>query len=486
MQFEKAESFIFFKLEKELPKSLTYHNIHHTKEVLHNVRLLSKEEKIEGDDLIILLTAALFHDVGFIQVYMGHEEVSCEYAKKILPDFDYKDYQIEEICELIMTTKIPQRATTIQEKILCDADLLYIGTNQYFSHAKRLYKELHNLVIIKNYNEWIDYQVKFIKSHEYYTTIGKGQYTIIQAQNLELILSKHQDEKVRKHIRFDNKFTKDLVFILFGVLTAAFSLKGFLVPNNFFDGGVTGVSLLIHEIYHLNLAVVILLANLPFIVLSMFSFNYSFALKTFVCIILLGLCLHYLPYPIITSDKLLVSIFGGFFLGLGIGLTMRAGCAVDGIEVLALFAWRRSSFTISEIILALNVIIFAVAAFQFGIQTALYSMLTYFTASKTVDYVVEGIEAYMGVTIISSKSEIIKYRMVNELGRGITVYKGERGYLPGNFELHDDCDIIFSVITRLELRKMSNLITEIDPKAFVFANTIKETSGGIMKRRHFH
>jgi uncharacterized membrane-anchored protein YitT (DUF2179 family) len=209
-------------------------------------------------------------------------------------------------------------------------------------------------------------------------------------------------------------------------------------------------------------------------------------MKTLVCIVLLGLCLLLIPYPVITSDKLLVSIFGGFFLGIGIGLTMRAGCAVDGIEVLALYTWRRSSFTISEIILALNIVIFSLAAFRFGIPVALYSMLTYFTASKTVDYVVEGIEAYTGVTIISGKSDIIKDRLVNELGRGITVYKGERGYLPGKFEIHEDCDIIFTVITRLELRKLKNLVHDVDHKAFVFASTIRETSGGVIKRRHMH
>jgi uncharacterized membrane-anchored protein YitT (DUF2179 family) len=113
-------------------------------------------------------------------------------------------------------------------------------------------------------------------------------------------------------------------------------------------------------------------------------------------------------------------------------------------------------------------------------------MLTYFTASKTIDYVVEGIEAYTGVTIISGKSEIIKSRLVNELGRGITVYKGERGFLPGKFEMYNDCDIIFTIITRLELRKLKNLVIEVDPNAFIFANTIKEASGGIIKRRHIH
>jgi uncharacterized membrane-anchored protein YitT (DUF2179 family) len=281
-------------------------------------------------------------------------------------------------------------------------------------------------------------------------------------------------------------YFSDMLLILIGVLTAGFSLRGFLVPNNFFDGGITGISLLIHEIYKVKIAYVIVIANLPFIIMGFYSINARFALKTLFCIVMLGVCLLYVPYPVITSDKLLVSIFGGFFLGVGIGLTMRAGCAVDGIEVLALYTWRRTSFTISEIILALNIIIFGVAASHFGLPVALYSMLTYFTATKTVDYVVEGIEAYTGVTIISGKSEIIKERLVNELGRGITVYKGERGFLPGKFEIHSDVDIIFTVITRLELRKLKNLVNDVDPNAFVFASTIKEASGGIIKRRHIH
>ncbi len=486
MQFEKVQSFILDKLEKEIPKSLTYHNVHHTKSVIHNAKVIAEAESIIGDELTLLLTAALFHDTGFLEGYKNHEDISCDYARQILPQYQYNEGQIDHICRMIQTTKIPQNATEKLEQVLCDADLMYMGTDLYFKQSKKLYKELKNLVIIKTYDEWVDFQVDFISAHEYYTTFAKTIYSLKKGQNLHIIKTRAHDEKKRKHVRFDMGFIQDLVFIIIGVLTAAFALNGFLVPNKFFDGGVTGISLLIHELYHVNLAWVILLANLPFIILSIYGINYSFAIKTMVCIILLGLCLHYIHFPFITNDKLLVSIFGGFFLGVGIGLTMRAGCAVDGIEVLALYAWRRSSFTISEIILALNIIIFSIAAFQFGISTALYSMLTYFTASKTVDYVVEGIEAYTGVTIISSNSEIIKYRLVNELGRGITIYKGERGYLPGKFEVHDDCDIIFTVITRLELRKLRDLVAEIDPKAFVFASTIKEASGGIIKRRHMH
>ena len=271
-----------------------------------------------------------------------------------------------------------------------------------------------------------------------------------------------------------------------GVIIAGFALKGFLIPNSFFDGGVTGFSLLIHELYHFNIAYVIVLANLPFIAMGYFIISRKFAQRTFLCILLLGLCLLYIPYPVVTSDKLLISIFGGFFLGLGTGITMRGGCAIDGIEVLAVYTLKRTSFTISEIILGINIIIFTIAAFKFGIPVALYSMLTYFIASKTIDYVIEGVEAYTGVTIISGKSERIKERLVKEMHRGITVYKVERGYLPGNFEVHYDCDILFTIITRLEMRKLKNLVAETDPNAFIFASTIKEASGGVMKRRHVH
>lgn len=184
--------------------------------------------------------------------------------------------------------------------------------------------------------------------------------------------------------------------------------------------------------------------------------------------------------------SIIVAVFGGAFLGIGIGLVMRAGAALDGIEVLAFYTMKRTSFTITEIVLGINIIIFSVAALKFGIETSLYSVLTYFAATKTIDYVVEGIQAYTGVTIISAKSEEIKHQLVNNLGRGITVYKGERGFLPGKFDVSADCDIIYTVVTRLEMRKLKNLIYEIDSEAFVFANTIKEASGGIIKSRVKH
>lgn len=276
---------------------------------------------------------------------------------------------------------------------------------------------------------------------------------------------------------------KDVLTVIAGILFCGFALKGFLVPNSFFDGGVTGISLLIHELYHINIAFVIIIANIPFIVMGIYQVNKVFALKTFACVIALGICLLYVPYPVITSDKLLVSIFGGVFMGLGVGLSIRGGCALDGIEIMALYTLKRSSFTISEIILGINIIIFLIAAFELGLPTALYSILTYYTASRTISFVIDGLEEYTAVNIISAQSEVIKEKLVMEMGRGITIYKGERGFLKESFDVSHPVDIIFTVITRLEVRRLKNLVHSIDPKAFVFTNSIKEAAGGVLKKR---
>lgn len=486
MQFEKAYSFLIEKLQSGLPSYLHYHNADHTKEVLAATERIAKAEEISERDLTIVKTAALFHDSGFLETYSDHEEISCDMAKKWLPQFGYAADEIEEICLLIMATKIPQEPKSKLAQILCDADLYYMGTDKYFVNADKLYKELHEAGFVKDREEWRKDEIKFVESHHYFTNTAQKKLNAkliktLQQLKMRSALQKKPEKKFEIY-----SWINDVLFILIGAVLAAFSLKGFLVPNGFFDGGITGISLLIHEIYHFNLAYVIIIANLPFIIICVYAINFNYALKTFFCILLLGVFLMILPHYSITSDKLLVSIFGGFFLGAGIGLTMRAGCAIDGIEILALYTWKKTSFTITEIILAINIVIFSIAAFRFGIEVSLYSMLTYFTATKTVDYVVEGLEAYVGVTIISGKSEIIKDRLVNEMGRGITIYKGERGFLPGKFDLHSDCDIIFTVITRLEIRKLKNLVSEIDPRSFVFASTIKEASGGIIKRRHIH
>ena len=279
---------------------------------------------------------------------------------------------------------------------------------------------------------------------------------------------------------------QDTLYVVIGILFCGFALKSFLVPNSFFDGGVTGISLLLHELYHWNIAYVIVIANIPFIIMGAFQINKSYAIKTVIAIIGLGLCLSFINYPLVTSDKLLTSIFGGVFMGIGVGLAIRGGCALDGIEVLALYTGKRIAFTISEIILGINIVIFLIAAIKLGLPTSLYSILTYYTASKTISFVIEGLEEYTGVTIISGQSEQIKRELVMTLGRGITIYKGERGFLKDSFDVSAPVDIIFTVVTRLEVRRLRNVVYEIDAKAFVFTSTIKEAAGGVLKKRARH
>jgi uncharacterized membrane-anchored protein YitT (DUF2179 family)/predicted metal-dependent HD superfamily phosphohydrolase len=487
MQYQEVYSFIIEKLEKDLPSYLTYHSVQHTKDVLEAVQHITRSEKISDNDTILLQTAALFHDTGFLKGYDNHEASSCQIARDILPSYNYDKEQIEEVCTLIMVTKIPQQPYNHLEEILCDADLFYLGSDGYFDGAGHLHSEFKYARKMDEHTDWNKVQIDFLKKHRYFTLTALNEKEKKKKENLQHILIKQELAKtVNKNKHPLRSLVEDFFLIVIGIIIAGFALKGFLVPNHFFDGGVTGISLLLHELYHINLSIVILLANLPLVILSYFTVSKKFAFKTFGCIALLSICLLFFPYPVITSDKLLISIFGGFFIGLGIGLIMRAGCALDGVEVLALYTFKKTAFTVTEIILAINICIFAIAAFRVGIEAAMYSVLTYFTATKTIDFVVEGIEAYTGVTIISGKSELIIYRLVNELSKGITVYKGERGYLPGQFETSSECDIIFTIVTRLELRKLKNVVHETDPKAFVFANTIKEASGGILRRRASH
>lgn len=272
----------------------------------------------------------------------------------------------------------------------------------------------------------------------------------------------------------------DIIYLVLGVIFASFALKSFLVPNHFLDGGVTGISLLLHEVYHWNLGVVLLVLNFPFIVLAYFQIGKHFAIRSFLTILLIIITIYVVPFPELTHDKLLVAMFGGFFMGIGIGLSMRGGGTFDGMEVLALMTFKKSSFSITEIILGMNAVIFIIAAFL-KVETALYAIMTYLVASQITKYVIEGIEAYTGVTIVSGNSEEIKKALVLTMNRGITVYKGERGFMKESFEQSAEADIIFTIVTRLEVRKLQNIVRAIDPKAFIFTQTVREPQGGIVK-----
>ena len=278
------------------------------------------------------------------------------------------------------------------------------------------------------------------------------------------------------------KFFSDIFMVVLGILSAGFGLKGFLLPNNFLDGGATGISLLIAELTGFNLALLLVLVNLPFLVLGYHLISKQFALKTAIGIAGLALCVAFLPYPEITHDKLLVSVFGGFFLGAGIGLAVRGGGVIDGTEVLAIAISKKTNLTIGDVIMVVNILIFALAAWLINVETALYAMLTYLAASKTVDFIIEGIEEYTAVTIISPKADRIRNMITGKLGRGITVFKGERGYGRSGEKLYD-MKIVYTIVTRLEISKLKLEIEKIDPNAFVVMSSVKDMKGGMIKKR---
>ena len=273
----------------------------------------------------------------------------------------------------------------------------------------------------------------------------------------------------------------DSAFVALGILSAAFGLKGFLLSSHFIDGGVTGVSMLVSDLKGLPLALFIPLINLPFIALGYQQIGAKFAAKSAAAIGGLALCLALVHFPDVTSDKLLTAVFGGFFIGAGIGLAIRGGAVLDGTEVAALLVSKRSSLLrVGDVILILNVFIFAAAAFFLGVETALYSILTYFAASKTVDFLLHGIEQYTAMVIVSEQSEPIRQAIIRDLARGVTLYKGRRGWTDA------EQDILFCVVTRLEIGRVRSLVAEYDPAAFLVVYPLSDVHGGVIKKAALH
>ncbi len=277
------------------------------------------------------------------------------------------------------------------------------------------------------------------------------------------------------------RLSKDAVLVVAGIFSAAFGFKGFLLTNQFIDGGATGISLLISALTKIPLYVLLIAVNIPFIILAYKVVHRNFAIKTAMAISLLALVVATVNFPNVTDDNILVAVFGGFFLGAGIGLSIRGGAVIDGTEVLAIFLSRKLGTTIGDIIILINILIFSAAAYFLSIDIAMYSLITYLAASKTLDFIVEGIEEYTGVSIISSHNEEIREMIINDMGRGVTVYNGKRGF--GKKGETKDIDIIYTVVTRLELNKLNSEIHKIDPYAFVVMSSVKDTKGGMIKKR---
>ncbi len=269
--------------------------------------------------------------------------------------------------------------------------------------------------------------------------------------------------------------------IIVGILLAGLGIKGFLLSSRFIDGGVTGISMLLSNVFEYPLWVLILLINIPFVALGYRQIGKKFATKSALAIAGLSACLALIKYPDVTPDKLLTAVFGGFFIGAGIGLAIRGGAVLDGTEIAALLVSKRSHLLkVGDVILILNIFIFSAAAFFLGIESALYSILTYFAASKTADFLIYGIEEYTAVILISEQSEAIKQGIIDILKRGVTVYKGRGG-------LSDrEQDILFCVVTRLEIGGIKSIAKKIDPSVFIVIHPLADAEGGVIKKSVFN
>ncbi|MBT0663675.1 YitT family protein [Geobacter pelophilus] len=269
----------------------------------------------------------------------------------------------------------------------------------------------------------------------------------------------------------------NVTLIVLGIFSAGMGLKGFLMSSHFIDGGVTGISMLLSKVLGVPLPILILLINLPFIALGYRQIGGRFAFKSTLAIAGLAGCIALVKFPDITPDKLLTAVFGGFFIGAGIGLAIRGGAVLDGTEIAAVLISKSSHLLkVGDVILILNVFIFSAAAFILGIESALYSILTYLAASKTIDFLIHGIEEYTAVIIISRQSDAIRHAIVNRLHHGVTIYTGRRG-LSGSEQ-----DILHCVVTRLEIGSVKLVAQEIDESAFILTHPLGDVDGGMVKR----
>ena len=274
---------------------------------------------------------------------------------------------------------------------------------------------------------------------------------------------------------------RNAALIALGILSAGMGLKGFLLSSNFIDGGVTGISMLLAKTTGVSLSVFLLVVNLPFIAVGYRQMGRAFAIRSVLGIAGLAASLAVIPYPDVTPDLLLTAVFGGFFIGAGIGLAVRGGAVLDGTEIAALLISKRGDLLkVGDVILAFNIVLFLFAMSLLGVDAALYSILTYIAAARTLDFVIHGIDQYTAITIMSDASAAIRDRITRDLGRGVTIYKGYGG-MTGTEQ-----DILYCVVTRLEIGKVKAIVREADERAFVVLHPLSTVEGGVKKAVGFH
>ncbi|MGN1401398.1 MAG: YitT family protein [Bacillus sp. (in: firmicutes)] len=271
------------------------------------------------------------------------------------------------------------------------------------------------------------------------------------------------------------------ILITLGALLMAIGLEVFLVPNQVIDGGITGISIILSSMTNVKLGIFIFLLNVPFVYIGYKQIGRTFAYSTMYGITVLSVCTFLLhKVPVFTHDVLLASVFGGIFIGVGIGLVIRYGGSMDGTEILAILVSRNLPFSVGELIMLCNVFILGSAGFIFGWNSTMYSLIAYFIAFKTIDVVIQGLEESKSAWIISERHLEIGEAILARLGRGVTYFRGEGAYTG------EEKKVIFCVITRLEEAKLKAIIEELDPDAFLAVASISEVRGGHFKKQAIH
>ncbi len=271
------------------------------------------------------------------------------------------------------------------------------------------------------------------------------------------------------------------IAITIGAILMATGLEIFLVPNHVIDGGITGISIMLAHLTGWKLGIFIFILNLPFVYMGYKQMGKTFAISTVYGIIVLSIFVSFFhPIPAFTDDILLATVFGGMILGMGVGVVIRNGGALDGTEILALVITKKVPFSVGQIIMFINIFILGAAGFVFSWDRAMYSLLAYVIASKAIDSVVAGLEESKSVWIISDEAEEIGNAINARLGRGVTYIKGQ-GAFTG-----DSKKVIFSIITRLEESKLTTIVEDIDPTAFLAIADISEVRGGRFKKKDIH
>ncbi|WP_042228927.1 YitT family protein [Paenibacillus popilliae] len=272
-----------------------------------------------------------------------------------------------------------------------------------------------------------------------------------------------------------------VIFITIGAVMMGVALEMFLVPNNIIDGGIAGISIILSKTTSLKLGLFLFLLNVPFLMLGYKQIGKTFALSTLYGIAVMSVTTALLHHAeAFTNETLLAVLFGGMMLGAGVGLVIRFGGSLDGTEIVSILVSKKINVPVGQIIMIINVFIFIAAGFVFGWDSAMYSIFTYYIAFKMIDIVVEGLNESKSATIISSEYEEISQAIIDRLGRNTTFIYAKGGYM------REDTQMIYCVLTRLEVAKLKAIVQDIDPKAFIVVESVTDVLGGNFSKANIH